>query len=83
MFVLCLVATWLKLSNLVTNNAIAVVFLPLESCQTTKTNWMYKYKNNFIQDISVFKLNELNIDWLKGVMRGGGGWRRAVSLCAV
>lgn len=28
---------------------------------------MYKYKNNFIQGISVFKLNELNIG------EGGGG----------
>lgn len=54
-------ATWLKLSRLVTNNAIAVVFFPLESCQTTKTNWIYKYENDFIQDISVYKLNELNI----------------------
>lgn len=73
-------ATWLKLANMVTNNAIAVVFFPLESCQTTKTNWMYKYKNNFIQDISVFKLNEVNI----GVRRGGvGGVPRLCCLVVV
>lgn len=40
---------------------LSLLFFPLESCQTTKTNWMYKYKNNFIEGISVFKLNELNI----------------------